>query len=100
MKMYPLKNRFDEAVIHTKIDEFTDNYSVNDIVPHQSSPGGLIKVNLFHGIQDHWEERQTRNKVPIHISTAEAIDSVDSSTETDRQAILQFVSNPGNPLQL
>ncbi len=53
MKMYPLKNRFDEAVIHTKIDEFTDNYSVNDIVPHQSSPGGLIKVNLFHGIQDH-----------------------------------------------
>jgi len=87
VNMFPLTNRFDEAIIHTNVNGFTGNYSVNDLVPYQSSPGGLIKVNLCNGIQDTWEARQTLNKVPIHISTVEAIDSVSSSTETDHQAI-------------
>ena len=96
MKMFPLKNKFDEAIIHTNINGFTGNYSVNDLVPYQSSPGGLINVNLYNGIQDHWEARQTLNNVPIHITTAEAIDSVISSTETDHQAILQYFMNPAS----
>jgi UDP-2,3-diacylglucosamine pyrophosphatase LpxH len=96
MHMFPLKNGFDEAVIHTKVNGFTGNYSVNDLVPYQTSPGGLINVNLYNGIQDHWDARQTLNNVPIHISTAEAIDSVDSSTETDHQAILQYFMNPAS----
>jgi len=96
VNMFPLTNRFDEAIIHTNVNGFTGNYSVNDLVPYQSSPGGLIKVNLCNGIQDTWEARQTLNKVPIHISTVEAIDSVSSSTETDHQAILQYFMNPAS----
>jgi len=96
MNMFSLTNRFDEAIILTNINGFTGNYSVNDLVPYQSSPGGLIKVNLYNGIQDHWEARQTLNHVPVHITTAEAIDSVISSTETDHQAILQYFMNPAS----
>ncbi len=96
MKMFPLKNRFDEAIIQTNINGFTGNYSVNDLVPYQNTPGGWIQVNLYNGIQDHWETRQTLNNVPIHITTAEAIDSVISSTETDHQAVLQYFMNPAS----
>jgi predicted phosphodiesterase len=94
--LFPITNRFDEAVIQTNINGFTGNYSVNDLVPYQSSPGGMNKVNLYNGIQDNWEARQTLNNVPIHITTAEAIDSVISTTETDHQAILQYFMNPAS----
>ncbi|MDX9947131.1 MAG: metallophosphoesterase [Bacteroidales bacterium] len=95
-KMFPITNGFDEAIIHTNLNGFTESYSVNDLVPYQSSPGGVIDLNLYNGIQDNWEARQTLNNVPIHITTAEAIDSVISSTETDRQAILQYFMNPAS----
>ena len=93
VKMFPITNRFDEKIIHTNVGGFTGNYSVDDLVPFQSSPGGLINVNLYNGIQNNWEARQNLNNVPIHITTAEAIDSVNSSTETDRQANLQYFMN-------
>lgn len=96
VKMFPITNKFNEEIILTNVGGFTGNYSVNDLVPYQSSPGGLINVNLYHGIQDTWEARQTLNNVPIHITTAEAIDSVIRNTETDRQAILQYFTNPAS----
>jgi len=94
--MFPITNKFNEKIILTNVGGFTGNYSVNDLVPYQSSPGGLIHVNLYNGIQDTWEARQTLNNVPIHITTAEAIDSVIRNTETDRQAILQYFTNPAS----
>jgi len=95
-KMFPIANMFSEAIIHTNVNGFKGTYSVNDLVPYQSSPEGFIKVNLYNGIQDNWEARQTLNNVPIHITTKEAIDSVISNTETDRQAILQYFMNPAS----
>ncbi|PIY33682.1 MAG: metallophosphoesterase, partial [Bacteroidetes bacterium CG_4_10_14_3_um_filter_42_6] len=96
MHLFPLKNRFNEQIITTNVNGFTGTFSVNDVVPYQSPTGGLINVNLYNGIQDNWEARQTLNNVPIHITTAEAIDSVISSTETDRQAIVQYFMNPAS----
>jgi len=95
-KLFPITNKFDEKIIITNIDGFTDKYSINDLVPNQSSSGETIVVNLYNGIQDNWEARQTHNNVPIHITTAEAIDSVMSSTETDNQAIRQYFMNPAS----
>ncbi len=91
---FPIENRFDEKIIHTNVNGFTGNYSVDDLVPSQSSQGGMINVNLYNGIQDNWEARQTHNNVPVHITAAHAIDSVDSSTETDHHANLQYFMNP------
>jgi UDP-2,3-diacylglucosamine pyrophosphatase LpxH len=96
MSMFPLTNRYDEEIIQTNLNGFTGNYSVNDLIPSQSSPGGFIHLDLFNGIQESWDERQTYNNVPIHISTARAIDSVISVTETDYQANLQYFMNPAS----
>ena len=96
VKMFPVKNKFDEEIIKTNLNGFRGNYSINDLIPYQSSPGGTIDLHLFKGIQDSWDERQTRNKVAVHIPTAHAIDSVISSTETDHQAILQYFMNPAS----
>jgi len=93
VKMFPITNRFDEKIILTNVGGFTGNYSVDDLVPYQSSPGGLIDLNLYKGIQDNWEARQTHNNVAIHIETIQAIDSVNSGTETDHQADLQYFMN-------
>jgi UDP-2,3-diacylglucosamine pyrophosphatase LpxH len=92
--MFPITNRFDEKIIVTNMNGFTGNYSVDDLVPYQSNPGGFIDVFLYHGIQDSWEARQTYNHVPKHIGTALAIDSVNSNTQTDLQANLQYFLNP------
>lgn len=94
--MFPVKNKLDEKIIITNVNGFTGNYSINDLIPYQSSQGGTIDVNLYRGIQNSWDDRQTRNKVAVHIPTAHAIDSVISSTETDNQAILQYFMNPAS----
>jgi UDP-2,3-diacylglucosamine pyrophosphatase LpxH len=96
VKMFPITNKFNEKIILTNVGGFTGNYSVNDLVPYQSAPSGVINVNLYNGIQDKWEARQTLNNVPIHITTAEAIDSVNSATYTDYQAKLQYFLNPNS----
>jgi UDP-2,3-diacylglucosamine pyrophosphatase LpxH len=94
--MFPLKNKLDEAIIQTNVNGFTGTYSVNDLVPYQASPGGVLNVNIYKGIQDTWEARQTLNNVPIHITTTEAIDSVISVTESDRQSSVQYFMNPAS----
>lgn len=96
VKMFPITNKFNEKIILSNVGGFTGNYSVNDLVPYQSSTGGVIDVNLYNGIQDNWEARQTLNNVPIHITTAEAIDSVNSATYTDYLAKLQYFLNPNS----
>ncbi|MFA6305564.1 MAG: metallophosphoesterase [Candidatus Gracilibacteria bacterium] len=92
--LFPITNKLDENVILTNVDGFTGSYSVNDLIPHQSTLGGLIDVNLFKGIEDNWDARQTINNVPVHSATSHAIDFVNSATETDDQAILQYFMNP------
>ena len=96
VKTFPITYRFDEKIIVTNMNGFTGNYSVDDLVPYQSTPGGFIDVYLYHGIQEHWEARQIYNKVAVHSTTAQAIDSVISSTNIDRQANLQYFLNPAS----
>jgi len=92
-KLFPITNKFNEKIIKTNVNGFTGVYAVNDLLPFQSTPGGEIKLDLYKGMQDNWDARQTRNHVAVHIATAHAIDSVISSTETDHQANLQYFMN-------
>lgn len=92
--LFPIRNRFDEDSIITNVNGFSGAFSVNDLIPYQTTPNGFIDVNLFNGIQDTWEARQTLNNVPKHTETSRAIDSVNSATETDYQAKLQYFMNP------
>lgn len=96
LHLFPISNRFDENIIVTNLNGYTGAYKVKDLVPYQSSPGGVINVNFFNGIQDSWEERQTRNNVSVHIPITTALDSANSNTFIDYQASLQYFMNPGS----
>nr|NQU91213.1 metallophosphoesterase [Bacteroidota bacterium] len=98
--MFPITNRFDEKIIVTNMNGFTGNFSVDDVVPYQSSPGGYIDVDLYKGIQEKWSDRENHNHVAVHITTAHAIDSVMSSTFTDYQANQQYFLNPASDVRI
>lgn len=90
----PIENKFDENMIVTNVDGFTGNYSVNDLLPYQTTAGGPIDVNLYKGILDTWNQRQTLNHVAVSIPVNQAIANSAKTDETDNQAINQYFLNP------
>jgi UDP-2,3-diacylglucosamine pyrophosphatase LpxH len=94
LNSFPITNKFDEKIITTNVDGFKGNYSINDLVPFQLTPGGTIDVNLYKGIQDTWKERQKINHVAVEIPTAHAIQYVTDPKESDNQAAIQYFTNP------
>jgi len=92
----PVKEGFDEKIIVTNVDGFTEKYSINDLMPYQVLPGGLIEVNLYKGMQDTWDERQTLNKVAVKIPLEEAIARAADPLEMDDQAVVQYFTNPAS----
>lgn len=93
---FTINNRFDEKIIVTNFDGFKGAFSVNDILPYQTTQGGLIEVHLYNGIQDNWEQRQTLNGVAVHISVARAIANAALEEESDEQAKMQYFKNPNS----
>jgi len=96
MKALPIKEGFEEKIIRTNIDGFTETYAMSDVIPIQAEAGGVIEVNLFKGIQDTWDERQALNRVAVKIPVREAIVNSVSAAETDNQAVVQYFQNPGS----
>jgi UDP-2,3-diacylglucosamine pyrophosphatase LpxH len=100
MQSLPVENTFDEKIIVTNINGFTETYAINDLVPFQETPGGFIDMNLYNGSLDNWDERQTANHVPVHIPTMQALTEAASDTGTDDQAPLQYFSNPDSEVRI
>lgn len=96
LSKYTIPNKFDEKIIVTNIDGFKGAYSVNDILPYQNTPGGLIDVILYKGIQDTWNQRQTLNHVAVNIPVSQAIANAAKSSESDEQAKNQYFLNPNS----
>ena len=90
----PIKEKFDEKIIVTNVNGFTETYAVNDLLPYQRTAGGQLDVKLFKGIQDTWNQRQILNRVAVNIPVAQAITQASSAEETDNQAIVQYFMNP------
>jgi UDP-2,3-diacylglucosamine pyrophosphatase LpxH len=86
----PVNEKFSDKAIKTNIDGYTQDYAINDLIPYQNSPGGLIDVNLYKGLQDNWDERQTLNGVKVKTSAVEAIEKANNFDFTDVQAKLQY----------
>lgn len=91
-----IENRFDENIIVTNIDGFTEMYSVNDLLPYQNTEGGFIDVKLFNGIQDTWDQRQILNHVAVNIPVIQAIANSAKASESDEQARIQYFLNPNS----
>jgi len=100
MESLPVENTFDDKIIVTNINGFTETYSINDLLPFQETPGGYIDMNLYKGSLDSWDERQTINHVPVHIATMQALTEAASDTGTDDQANLQYFSNPDSEVRI
>jgi hypothetical protein len=92
----PIFNKSSEKIIVTNINGFTKTYSINDILPYQLTPGGFIDMNLFRGVQDNWEERQTINNVAVHIPAALAIANQNNVDGIDSLANTEYFSNPNS----
>ncbi|MCX6161742.1 MAG: metallophosphoesterase [Ignavibacteriae bacterium] len=96
IEVIPITNRFSDKIIVTNINGFTKTYSVNDLVPFQLIPGGFIDMNLFRGVQDNWEARQTMNLVAVHTPIAQALANQFNFNTIDSQAHTQYFSNPNS----
>ncbi len=94
LKMFPIKNKFDEKIIKTNVNGFTKTYAVDDVLPYQLTPGGTIDVNLYKGIGDTWKERQKLNEVKVDIPIDRAMKYVADPNELDSQASIQYFLNP------
>jgi UDP-2,3-diacylglucosamine pyrophosphatase LpxH len=95
-----INNKFDEDIIVTNFDGFTDTYCVNDLVPYQTTQGGEIDVNLFKGIQDTWYQRQIHNRVQVPVPTADAIANAAKESELSKRAKDQYFENPNSNVRL
>jgi UDP-2,3-diacylglucosamine pyrophosphatase LpxH len=96
----PVENRNDEKVIVTNINGFTKTYAIDDVLPFQKTPGGPIDMNLFKRCLDTWEQRQTLNKVAVHLPTQQAVVDSPDNAATDRQATTQYFANPGSNVRI
>lgn len=94
MSALPIQEDFEEKIIVTHIDGFTESYAMSDVMPRQVEVGGVIDVKLFKGTQDTWDARQTLNRVAVKIPVREAIVKSASAAETDNQAVVQYFKNP------
>ncbi len=95
-----IENRFDEKIITTNFDGFTGTYAIKDLVPFQETAGGLIDVNIYKSIQETWNERQARNRVPVNIPVQQAIAGSADASDLDNQAKVQYFLNPASDVRI
>jgi len=88
-----VKEQFNEKVINTGIDGFTEYYALSDILPYQNSEDGYIDVNLYNGSIELWDERQDKNLVPVKIPVTESILKGAFASHLDEQSNVQFFDN-------
>ncbi len=93
---FPVNDGLDEKIIHTSIDGFTDSYAINDVLPYQESGDDIIKVNLFDGIIENWDERQKSNLVHVKIPIEDAVLRGAFASFLDDQSGIQFFNNPNS----
>jgi len=86
----PVTESFSDKAIKTNIDGYTKDVAINDLLPQQNPTGGLFDVNLYKGVQDTWDERQTLNGVKVKIPLGTAITQAASYSFTDAQAKAQY----------
>lgn len=100
MLALPITNKFDDKIIVTDINGFIETYAITDLMPFQQTLGGTIDMNLFKGIVDSWDQRQTLNHVAVHIPTMKALTDAALVSGTDEQATTQYFANPASAVRI
>lgn len=97
---FPITNHFSDKMIVTNVNNFTGNFSVDDVLPYQSTPGSTLSVTLYNGIQDTWPQRCLANNVPVAISTEYSIANPSEHQAIDTMAMVQYFMNPLSDVRL
>jgi len=97
LQTLPVNNHFNDKIIVTNVNGFTRKYSVDDILPYQTTPGGMIQTNLYNDMPSHWTERCVRNNVPVPISPDYALKKL---TTVDSMAYFQYFNNPASKVRI
>jgi UDP-2,3-diacylglucosamine pyrophosphatase LpxH len=89
----PVKENWDDKIIKTGIDGYTENYAINDLIPYYQAINGPLDVNLYKGIEDTWYDRQSKNNVSVPISVDTAIAAGAFNPVLDAQSEVQYFLN-------
>lgn len=90
----PTKDKFNEKIIETNVDNFKGALSINDILPYNKADGS-IAMNLYADgwTQEAWEKRLKYNNVTIPSKIKDAIIGSLETTFLDDQANVQYFQN-------
>ncbi len=90
-----VKDDFSEPILKTNVGKYTKTYSINDVLPKNSTVDGSIQMNLYNGIftQDNWNERLKYNNVDVMTVIDTAIVGSLHTTFIDEQSNVQYFSN-------
>jgi UDP-2,3-diacylglucosamine pyrophosphatase LpxH len=91
---FPVEEGLFKKAINTGIDGFSEFYAIADVLPYQKPEDDYIDVNLYNGIIEGWDERQSKNLVPVKIPTDEAVLKGAFASHLDEQSGVQFFKNP------
>jgi UDP-2,3-diacylglucosamine pyrophosphatase LpxH len=86
---YPVLEALDEKTMDASFAGFPAKMSILDLLP-QTQADGSINASIFPDIQNHWEEVQTLNQVPVHSSFVDSVMQSASADFTDSQAKTQY----------
>lgn len=78
----PVSVGLDDKVLKTGIDGYTESYAISDLVPTFNNGNGPVEMNLYQGVMDTWDERQTINQTPVKYDVQKAI--------SDELALLKY----------
>lgn len=87
-----VKDQFDDPIIKTNVGNYTETYSINDILPQNSAIDGRIQMKLYNGLftQTNWDARQKYNNVNAMTEIDKAIVGSLETTFIDEQANVQY----------
>lgn len=96
MAQKPVQESWDDKIIKTGIDGYTETYAIHDLVPYYQENNSPLEVNLYKGIEDTWDERQSKNNVPVTIPLDIALLAGAFNPALDAQSIYQYFTNPSS----
>ena len=96
MAAKPVKESWDDKIIKTGIDGYTETYAINDLIPYFRADNGQLDVNLYKGIEDTWYDRQSMNNVLAPISVDTALAAGVLNPILDAQSAVQYFLNPSS----
>jgi len=99
--LIPVKDNHDDKIIVTNIEKYKGTYSINDVVPFNTSDG-KIDMNLFSGScsQQAWEKRLAYNNVPKMTYAKDAIKGSLVTSFLDGQSETQYFKNSNSNVRI